>query len=107
MDRMTNAGTTPMDTYPNSSISLYLQVKTTTEDIKTNATPPNIFYVVVSASNSCPVFPVNTRGREFGFRLIVSNGDEEEQRDRVDYLSWKRKTYMDPTQAMTQMSQRM
>ncbi len=41
-------------------------------------TPP-IFSVIVSASNSGPVFAVNTRGREFGFRLIVSNQDAEQR----------------------------
>lgn len=67
----------------------------------------------VSASNRVPACVVNTWGREFSFRSIVSNRDTEQnddrerERERLRYLSWKKKTYMDPTQAMTQISQRM
>lgn len=68
MDRMTNAGTTPMDTYPNSSISLYLYV-TTTEDIKTYHTSSHLLWNCF-CFKQLPVFPVNTRGREFGFSLV-------------------------------------
>lgn len=44
---------------------------------------------------------------EFGFRLIMLNRDTRRHKDRLCYLSWKKKTYMDPTHAMTQISQRM
>lgn len=45
---------------------------------------------------------------ESGFSWIVSNKDTEERyKERPCYLSWKKKTYVDPTQAMTHISQRM
>lgn len=58
------------------------------------------FSVDVCVSGSSIVLSTNTQGWEFGFRLTLPNR-------RRCYLSWKKKTYMDPTQAMTHISQRM
>lgn len=57
------------------------------------------FLFVSPASNSSALFAVNTRGRAF----VGTKGHREGR----CYLSWKRKTYVDPTQAITQISQRM
>lgn len=70
-----------MDTYPNNSTSLYLWVKEQC----------NLLLLPKTEAET---------GWESDSRLIQTQ-------KTLCYLSWKKKTYVDPTHAMTQINQRM
>lgn len=87
MDRMTNAGTAPIVTYPSNSPSLYLRSKN--GSVK---------------KTRLQSFTWTHEGRSW---VSVNTFMQSFKNLRESYLSWKKKTYVDPTQAMTQISQRM
>lgn len=98
MDRMTRAGTAPMATYPINSSSLYLQVDNWHSSLCSCFCFKQQCTVCCKHSGTGVWFQVNcVKSRTHG---------AEGQRERLCYLSWKKKTYMDPTQAMTQINQR-
>lgn len=87
MDRMTSAGTAPIVTYPSNSPSLYLRSKNgSVKKTRFRVSPEHVRAGVGFQSTTFTQSFKNLRG---------------------SYLSWKKKTYVDPTQAMTQISQRM
>lgn len=100
IDRMTKAGTTPMATYPSNSTSLYLQVENW--DMKRQC-------LQFSEQLSLPtVWCKHLRtGVWFQVNCVKPRHRSERDKESWRYLSWKKKTYMDPIQAMTQINQRM
>lgn len=84
-----------MATYPNSSTNLYLQVQKNKKNKKNKnlLRDQGVTCIFFKHSRASVWFQVNCVEAKHGNKRC--------------YLSWKKKTYAEPTQAMTQISQRM